>query len=65
MVPLKKIFDDCINGVLDIGRLNFDSITLLPKCEDAMVIQKFGPICLINTSLKIITKGMNNRLALG
>jgi hypothetical protein len=51
-VPLKKVFDDSVNGNLDIGRLNFGTITLLPKCEDAMVIQKFRPICLMNTSLK-------------
>jgi hypothetical protein len=38
-------------------------ITLLPKSEDAMVIQKFRPISLMNTSLKMVTKGMNNRLA--
>jgi hypothetical protein len=51
-VPLKKLFDDFVHGKLDIGRLNFGTITLLPKCEDAMVIQKFRPICLMNTSLK-------------
>jgi hypothetical protein len=62
-VPLKRVFDDFVNGKLDIGRLNFGTITLLPKCEDAMVIQKFRPICLMNTSLKIVTKGMNNRLS--
>jgi hypothetical protein len=61
-VPLKKVFDEFVNGKLDIGRLNFGTITLLPKCEDAMMIQKFRPICLMNTSLKIMTKGMNNRV---
>jgi hypothetical protein len=62
-VHVKKVFDDFVSGKLDIGRLNFGTITLLPKCEDAMVIQKFRPICLMNTSLKIVTKGMNNRLS--
>jgi hypothetical protein len=62
-VPVKKVFDDFVSGKLDIGRLNFGTITLLPKCEDAMMIQKFRPICLMNTSLKIVTKGMNNRLS--
>jgi hypothetical protein len=57
------VFDDFVNGNLDIGRLNFGTITPLPKCEGAMVIQKFRPICLMNTSLKIVTKGMNNRLS--
>jgi hypothetical protein len=63
-VPLKKVFDDFVNGNLDIGRLNFGTISLLPKCEDDLVIQKFRSIYLMNTSLKIVTKGMNNRLAL-
>jgi hypothetical protein len=36
---------------------------LLPKIEDATVVQKFRPICLMNTSLKMVTEGMNNRLA--
>jgi hypothetical protein len=62
-VSLKNFFDDFVNGSLDIGRLNFGTNTLLSKCEDALVIQKFRPICLMNTSLKIVTKGMNNRLA--
>jgi hypothetical protein len=48
---------------ITIKLVNFGTITLLPKCEDALVIQKFRPICLMNTSLKIVTKGMNNRLA--
>jgi hypothetical protein len=43
-VPLKRVFDDFLNGNLDIGRLNFGTIMLLPKCEDAMVIQKFRPM---------------------
>jgi hypothetical protein len=60
--PLKRLFDAFTNGSLDIGRLNFGTITLLPKCEDALVIQKYRHICLMNESLKIITKGVNNRL---
>jgi hypothetical protein len=60
--PLKKLFD-ATNGSLDIGRLNFGTITLLPKCEDAITIQKYRPICLMNESLKIITKCVNNRLS--
>jgi hypothetical protein len=57
------LFDDFMGGKLDVGILNFGIITLLPKGEDAVTIQKFRPICLMNTSLKIVTKGMNNRLA--
>jgi hypothetical protein len=57
------LFDAFTNGSLDIGRLNIGTITLLPKCEDAITIQKYRPIYLVNESLKIITEGVNNRLS--
>ena len=60
-IPLKQLFDNFIHGKLDIGRLNIGTITLIPKCEDAVVTRKFRPIYLMNGSLKIIT--INNRLA--
>lgn len=47
---------------MDIGRLNFGTITLLPKGEDADRIQRFRPMCLMDDSLKILTKGVNYRL---
>lgn len=59
---LKRPFDDFSKGVLDFGRLNFGTITLLPKGEDADRIQRFRPICLMNVSLKILTKGAYFRL---
>jgi hypothetical protein len=36
---------------------------LLPKGEDAIVIKKIRPICLMNRSLKMVAKGMNKRFA--
>jgi hypothetical protein len=30
-VPLKQLFDDFMGGKLDVGRLNFGTITMLPK----------------------------------
>jgi hypothetical protein len=63
--PLKNLFDAFISGSLDIGTLNFGIITLLPKCEDALTIQKFRPICLMNERLrKSSLKGVNDRLSL-
>jgi hypothetical protein len=41
--PLKHLFDDFMCGKLDVGRLNYGTITLLPKGEDAIVIKKLGP----------------------
>lgn len=60
---MKRLFDDFVRGELDIGRLNFGTITLLPKGEDADRMQRFRPVCLMNDSLKILTKGVHFRLA--
>jgi hypothetical protein len=41
---------------LRIDRLNYGVITLIPKIKDAVKIQQYRPICLLNASYKIITK---------
>jgi Reverse transcriptase (RNA-dependent DNA polymerase) len=51
------------HNVLDIYKLNMDSICLIPKKKDAKLITQFRPISLINYSFKIITKLLSNRLA--
>jgi hypothetical protein len=43
---------------LDIDRLNYGVITLLPKLKEAAKIQQYRPICLLNVSYKIITKAL-------
>jgi hypothetical protein len=55
---LKEMLDKFHSGNLDIERLNHGVITLIPKVHDAIVIQKFRPICLLNVSYKIIRKLM-------
>jgi hypothetical protein len=57
------MFNDSMDGKLDVGRINFGSITLLTKSQDIVVIQNIRPICLMNTSLNMVTKRMNNKLA--
>jgi hypothetical protein len=47
---------------LPIHSLNFGILTLLPKVVDAVRIQQYRPICLLNVSFKIFTKVLNNRL---
>ena len=47
---------------LDLFRLNFGEIVLLPKIKEAERIQQFRPICLLNVSFKIFTKVATNRL---
>src|SRR5215216_4894928 len=49
-------------GQLDLFRLNFGEIILLPKIKDAERIQQYRPICLLNVSFKIFTKVATIRL---
>jgi hypothetical protein len=49
-------------GQLELFRLNFGEIILLPKVNEADNIQQYKPICLINVSFKIFTKVATIRL---
>jgi hypothetical protein len=49
-------------GSLNLDRLNYAMITLIPKEPDAKVLKKFRPISLINCSFKIFSKLLNNRM---
>jgi hypothetical protein len=54
--------DDWNKGNLDLFRLNFSLLTLIPKEDDAVTIHKFRPIALTNCSFKIFSKCATNRL---
>jgi hypothetical protein len=56
------MFKDWHLGKLDLFRLNFSLLTLIPKEPDARTIHKFMPIALTNCSFKIFSKGVTNRL---
>jgi hypothetical protein len=43
---------------LDVDRLNYGVITLIPKIKEASKMQQYRPICLSNVSYKIITKAL-------
>lgn len=47
---------------LNLDRLNYAIITLIPKEPEAKTLKKFRPISLINCSFKIFAKLLNNRL---
>jgi hypothetical protein len=42
-----QIFDDFYHHRLDLGKINYGVITLIPKGENANIIKKFRPICLL------------------
>jgi hypothetical protein len=51
-------------GEINIARLNYAMIILLPKEDEARSLKKFRPIILINCSFKKFAKALNNRLEL-
>jgi hypothetical protein len=59
---LMALFTDFHNNSLPVYSLNFGVITLIPKKETAMKIQDYRHICLLNVSLKILTKVITNRI---
>jgi hypothetical protein len=60
---LFNLFQDFYAGTLNIERLNYGLVTLIPKVPNAADIKAFRPICLLNVYYKIITKVLTNRLA--
>jgi hypothetical protein len=52
-------------GELDLDRLNYGVITLIPKIKGAVNIKQFRPICLLNVIFEIITKVLTMRLTKG
>ena len=59
-----EMVNDFYLGALDIARLNYGVITLIPKVEDANNVKLFHQICLLNVSFKIFTKLIMVRLAI-
>jgi hypothetical protein len=55
------LFHEFFLGRLDILRLNYGVLTLLPKKIGADTIKQYRPICLFNVLFKIFTKVLNNR----
>ena len=59
---IMAMFTDFCQGTLDIQRLNFALVTLVPKVSEACNMKQFRPISLINCSLKMFSKLLTNRL---
>jgi hypothetical protein len=60
---LVAMFNAWFRDDLDLFRLNFAMITLIPKENDARSMKKSRPIISLNCSFKIFTKVLTNRLA--
>jgi hypothetical protein len=55
---------DFHNNILSAHSLNFGIITLIPKKGNAIKIQEYRPIYLLNVSFKIITKVLTNIISM-
>jgi hypothetical protein len=62
-MDLMAMFVAFQRGELPLFHLNFGTIILLPKKENAIQIQQYRPICLLNVSFKIFTKVGTNRIS--
>jgi hypothetical protein len=61
---LVEMFEKFYNGNLDLYRLNFALITIIPKEKEAKTMSKFKPISLLNCSYKIFTEVLTNRIGI-
>jgi len=57
------MLDRLYDGQLELCRLNYGVIILLPKVKPATSVKQFRPICLLNVIYKIITKTLTVRLS--
>ena len=57
-----RILNDSILGRIDVSRLNFGVLSLIPKFPGADQITQYRPIALINVIFKIISKAFAGRL---
>ncbi|WVZ79760.1 LOW QUALITY PROTEIN: hypothetical protein U9M48_027301 [Paspalum notatum var. saurae] len=52
----------CPKGEMEVSRLNYGVISLIPKIQGAVRIQQYRLICLLNCLYKLITKVLTLRL---
>jgi hypothetical protein len=61
--PILAILNDFVLGRVDVARLNFGIISLIPKMKGADSIRQFRPIALINVIFTFLAKAYAMRLA--
>jgi hypothetical protein len=50
--------DNLYEGQLELWRLNYGVIILIPKVKPTINVKQFWPICLLNVIYKVITKAL-------
>lgn len=59
---IKELLDCLHAGHLELWRLNYGVIILIPKVKPAINVKPFRPICLLNVIYKLINKTLTIRL---
>ena len=57
-----EMFEEFYENKMEINRLNYGTITLIPKIKEANQIQQYRPICLLNVVFKIFSRTMMFRM---
>jgi hypothetical protein len=57
-----QMLEDFYYGKLNLSRLNYRVIVLIPKIREVVNVKKFRPICLLNVFYKFFTKILASRL---
>lgn len=57
-----RLCNDFVKGQLDLQSINNSYIVLVPKKDNPQTVNDFRPISLLNSSLKLLTKLLANRL---
>jgi hypothetical protein len=61
---IMDVFDDMFEHRIDLHRINYGIITLIPKSSDVDIVQKFRPICVLQVFFKIVTNPVMSKLLL-
>ena len=59
-----RLCEDFYDGNLDLESINYSYITLVPKVSNPEGVNDYRPISLLNSSIKILTKHLADRLQL-
>jgi hypothetical protein len=57
-----EMFQDLYRRELNLRRLNFGMISLIPKIKEANTIKQYRPICILNVAYKWFSKVLTMRL---
>lgn len=59
-----EMFNKLHAGQLNLSRLNYGLISLIPKTKEANTIKQYRPICLLEVDYKLFTKVLATRLTI-